>query len=131
MENGNEVSISEKAALNPHAYDEGKIPSVPNNKKSRLLIWDSLGFSTVAIFVISSFYWIDRISFATYIFVAVTSFALFVAGIALLLKSIQIEENKLAYLAIFVNSLLLTYVLFSVMLGVVVSSALSGLTFAP
>lgn len=107
-----------------------KIAVVPSNTKARLLLWDTLGFSLVAIFLITTFYWIPQITFAAYIFTGITTFTLFCAGIALSWKSIDIEETKLAYWGIALNSLFVIYVLFSVMLAIVASSALAGIDFS-
>lgn len=107
-----------------------KIAVVPSNTKARLLLWDTLGFSLVAIFLITTFYWIPQITFSTYIFAGITTFTLFCAGIALSWKSIDIEKTKLAYWGIALNGLFVIYVLFSVILGIIAASALSGVDFS-
>lgn len=130
MENTVNMDTSEQEEIPLYPNTENNIPSMPSEPKARRLVLDALGFSLVGILLVSSFYWVPSIVFATYIFAALTTFTLFVAASVFLWKSNRVEPNKVARIGIFFTNALVGYVIFSVALGVIASSALSGLDFS-
>jgi hypothetical protein len=116
--------------MNPYTKENNNLAALPKDKKATTFLWDSYGFALAAIFLITSYYWVPSTGIASHVFVAITTIALAFGTVTLSLKSMTIEETKFSYGGLAIGIFLIIYMVFTLVLGAIVSSALSGLDFS-